>query len=290
MLPALDQQAADRLMAMARADLAGRGHEATINAGFLELAGGQVYGLHNLSVLVSQERERHWPALVARHFDRMLVERDRDAPPDPGKVLVKLRMREDMPNQPEYEPLEPVPGVVALVAIDEPTVVVESLALPEGIPDIPTALRLARANLVELPAPEHVTRLLDEDDPSSRVHLFITEDFFGASRLLVLDRLLTSVGVTPGPGGLLVALPSRHVLAVHPMSGPGVVSAMNWLVRLAEEDSATAPGPISPHVYHLAHDGRTSRVTRPGESGGHAVMVEGAFQEAFLRVIGDDED
>lgn len=276
-------------MALARTDLAGRGREATIQAGHLEMADGQVYGLHNLSVAASRVRERQWPALVARHMDTMLAARDSGGPTDPGRVLVQLRLRADLAVLPHDDVVEPVPGVVANIAIDHPRHVVEASALPEGVPDVATAMRLALANLAELPPPRHETTLVDDDEPTSRVHLFGADDFFGAARLLVIYDVLERAKVAHGSGGLLVAMPYRHVLVVHPVTGPGVLRAVEWLVRFAEGEYETEPGPVSPHVYHLAADGRTSVITRPGESG-NAVHVEGAFQEAFLEVFADDED
>lgn len=276
-------------MALARADLAGRGREVIIRAGHLELADGQVYGLHNLSVAASRVREREWPALVARHMDTMLASRDSEGPPDPGRVLVQLRLRADLPVLPHYDAVEPVPGLVANIAIDHPQHVVEAGALPEGVPDVATAMRLARANLAELPLPRYGTTLADADEPTSRVHLFGADDFFGAARLLVIHDVLERADVAYGAGGLLVAMPYRHVLVVHPVTGPGIVRAVEWLVRFAEGAYEVEPGPVSPHVYHLAADGRTSVITRPGESG-NALHLEGAFQEAFLEAFADDED
>lgn len=287
-LPVLEPRAADRLMAMARAHLASRGREATIEDGYLRLDDGDTFGLHNLSVLASRVREKEWPQLVRAHLDGLLDKPDTSGPPDPGAVLVKLRRREEMPELPDYDAVEPVPGVLAVVAVDYPEVVMEALHLPEGIPDVETAMRLAVANLSALPPPEHGTRLLDDADESSRVHFFVSDDFFGASRLLVLHEVLSRAGIATGPGGVLVAVPNRHVIVVHPLAGPGVVPALNWLVPFAQEDFDTQPGSVSPHVYHLAADGRAGLVTREDEDG-HAVVVEGAFGEAFLAATGEDE-
>lgn len=276
-------------MATARAHLASRGREATIEDGYLRLDDGETFGLHNVSVLASRVREKEWPQVVGDHLDGLLDKPDTSGPPDPGAVLVKLRRREEMPEVPDYDAVEPVPGVMAIVAVDHPQVVVEALRLPEGIPDVETAMRLALANLSALPPPEHGTRLLDDADESSRVHFFVSDDFFGASRLLILHEVLSRAGVATGPGGLLIAIPNRHVIAVHPMTGPGVVPALNWLVRFAQDDFDTQPGSVSPLVYHLTADGLSSVVTRVGESG-HEVVVEGAFGEAFMAVLGDVED
>ncbi|QOK21718.1 hypothetical protein IGS73_11255 [Janibacter indicus] len=50
---------------------------------------------------------------------------------------------------------EPLPGLMAVLAIDTPTHVGEPMHLPEGLPDVGTAMELALRNLRELPDPDH---------------------------------------------------------------------------------------------------------------------------------------
>lgn len=284
-LPTLDAAAADRLLALARGHLASRGVETTIDAGFLRAPDGETFGLHNVAARAAQLREREWPALVAAHLDSPLDKPDVDGPPDPGSVLVRLHRPEDMGGVPEYPAPEILPGVLGVVAIDTPTHVAEPMELPEGIPDVRTAFELAVRNLRELPPPAHQSLQVDEADPTSRVHVFAADDFFGASRLLVLDDVLAAAGVVVPPGGLLVAAPFRHVLAVLPVAGPGVIPALSWLVGMAAGEFESQPGPITPHVYHRTPDGRTSVVTRAGEQGPE-VVVDGEFGAALDAVTG----
>lgn len=287
-LPTLDPDRADRLIALAHADLAGRGLEATIHVGHLELAGGEVFGLHNLSVIASRAPERDWPQIIARHMDLMLDPPSNDGPPDPGAVLARLRLHSDLPRRPHYEAVEPFPGLMAIIAVDHPEHVSELMNLPEGIPDVATAMSLARRNLTELEPPHHESVLIEHEDESSRVHFFGTDDFFGAARLLVLDDLLGRAGIPMGPGGVLVSAPHRHVVTVHAITGPSVFAVMKWMVAFTRNEYETQPGPVSPEVYHSAPDGRTMQVTQPGDSG-TAVVVEGSFAECFTAVLGGED-
>lgn len=276
-------------MALARQHLASRGVETTIDAGHLEAADGQVYGLHNLAARAARVREKEWPAMVAAHLDGLLDRPETDGPPDPGSVLVRLHRPEEVPSPPEYPVPEPLPGLMAVLAIDTPTHVAEPMHLPEGLPDVGTAMELALRNLRELPDPDHDTLLLDDDEPTSRVHVLVADDYFGASRVLVLDEVLERAGIVSPPGGLLLALPFRHVLVVLPVAGPGVVPGLQWLAQFAAGEFESQPGPVTPHVYHRAADGSTSVVTHQGE-GGIEIVVEGAFGQAFNAVMGDGGD
>lgn len=289
-LPALAPDAADRLLALTRSELASRGLEATIDAGALQLSGGQVFGLHNLSVVAAGTRERRWPHVVASHLDALLNPPDTSGPPDPGQVLAQLRTRTEIPTQPAYPAQEPLPGVIAMIALDFPDHVVESVDLPDGIPDTATAMTLARSNLRELPPPEHQSYCPEEDDPTSRVHLFVTDDFFGAARLLVLDELLERAGVEVGPGGVLLCAPCRHVLVVHPLVGPGVLAALRWMVAFARGEHETQPGPVSPHVFHRAADGQVVQATQVDEAGQISVVAEDGLADALTEILGEPED
>lgn len=115
---------------------------------------------------------------------------------------------------------------------------------------------------VLVPEPDHDSLLLDDDEPTSRVHVFVADDYFGASRVFVLDEVLERAGVVPG---------------------------LQWLAQFAAGEFETQPGPVTPHVYHRAADGSTSVVTHQGEEG-IEILVEGAFGQAFNAVMGDGRD
>ena len=134
---------------------------------------------------------------------------------------------------------------------------------------------MAWSNLRRLPAPARQDLHGDPDRQDGTVHVFTSEDFFGASRLLLLDELLAGPGVERPAHGVLLVVPNRHLLAVHVLRGPGVVAAVDVLVRMAAGEHAGRPGPVSPHVYFRAADGRTQQVTGVEDDGSTAVRVEG---------------
>jgi hypothetical protein len=206
-------------------------------------------------------------------------------------LLVKLRAVEDLPDpRPRYAP-EVLPGVLAVAALDYPTHVSELLA-DERLDELggwEAVREVAWANLRRLPAPHHQELQGDAGSDDSSVHVLTTDDFFGASRLLLVEELLAGLGVERPPHGVLLTVPHRHLLAVHVLRGPGVVAAVDVLVRLAAGEHAGRPGPVSPHVYFRAADGRTQQVTHLEPDGTTAVRVDGAFAEAFaaLGLLGD---
>lgn len=82
---------------------------------------------------------------------------------------------------------EPLPGLMAVLAIDTPTHVAEPMHLPEGLPDVGTAMELALRNLRELPDPDHDSLLLDDDGPTSRVHVLVDGAFGQAVNAVMGD-------------------------------------------------------------------------------------------------------
>ncbi|MEO6701193.1 MAG: hypothetical protein ABI140_17620, partial [Jatrophihabitantaceae bacterium] len=149
--------------------------------------------------------------------------------------------------------------------------------------------RRATRNLAELPAPELITVRADPALATSRVHLFQTEDFYGASRLLVLANLLREqLGIEGSEAGYLVAVPHRHLLIVHRISDtPAMLAAIRLIGPLAEREHASKPGPISPHVYLLGPDAPPEQVSRLTENG-LAVQASGQFGALVVRLPGED--
>lgn len=76
---------------------------------------------------------------------------------------------------------------MAVLAIDTPTHVGEPMHLPEGLPDVGTAMKLALRNLRELPDPDHDSLLLDDDGPTSRVHVLVDGAFGQAFNTVMGD-------------------------------------------------------------------------------------------------------
>jgi len=294
-LPVLSRDDAARLVALTRQVFAEHGRE-TVPDGQGALVGqGHVHGLSNLAATLSLVPRREWPDVVRRHVGTMLRAHDTVEPADLEEarelLLVKLRAAQDVPDpRPAYAP-EVLPGVLAVAALDYPTHVSELLADERlaALGGWEAVREVAWANLRRLPPPERQDLHGDPDDDDSVVHVLTTDDFFGASRVLLLDEVLAGLGVERPSHGVLLAVPNRHLLAVHVLRGPGVVAAVDVLVRLAAGEHAGRPGPVSSHVYFRAADGRAQQVTSVDDDGATVVRVDGPLAEAFdaLGLLGD---
>lgn len=294
-LPVLSRDDAARLVALTRQTFAEHGRE-TVPDGQGALVGqGHVHGLSNLAATVSLVPRREWPGLVRRHVATMLEAHETVEPADLDEardlLLVKLRAAHEIPSpRPLYAP-EVLPGVLAVAALDYPTHVSELLS-DERVEELggwDAVREVAWSNLRRLPSPARQDLHGRPELDDSVVHVLTSDDFFGASRLLLLDEVLAGLGVERPAHGVLLVVPNRHLLAVHVLRGPGVVAAVEVLVRMAAGEHAGRPGPLSPHVFFRAPDGRTQQVTSTGPDGSTAVRVDGALADAFaaLGLLGD---
>lgn len=289
-LPALSTEQARELVRLARQVLAELGAEAVhLDGGGLRLADGQVYGLHNVSVQAAGAPFTQWPELLREHFSRMLAvsQQDEQAVVAPEQVFLRLRNADDLRGlQPPlgYPAQEVLPGILALVSIDHPTHVTELTQDlgPTGL-DLAGAAELGLRNLRGLPEPAATTVLAQEDDPTSAVHLLVSEDLFGASRLLVLDEVLqAALAHQLGELGAFVVVPHRHLLGVHlPMTAAGTLAALSLLTQVGMGEHADAPGPVSPFVFHVDRSGEGRQVVFAGEDGTPQLRPDGRVVEVL---------
>ena len=112
--------------------------------------------------------------------------------------------------------------------------------------------------LRRLRPPQHSTL----DAGGAPVQTFVSQDVFGASRLLVLDDLLAEHLHLERPShGTLVIAPNRHLLAVHVLQSiTAVPAALELLGELALVEHRIAD-PVSPWVYYRSPVGRLSLLT-----------------------------
>lgn len=134
--------------------------------------------------------------------------------------------------------------------------------------------------LAQLPTPRHRTLRIGDD---ARIETYVADDVFGASRLLVLDRLLAATLRIERPEhGVLVIAPNRHMLAVHVLERiEAVPAALQLLGELAVVEHRIAD-PVSPWVYYRAPDTRLCLLTAPD---GRAGLTQ-AFGQALTRMAG----
>lgn len=204
------------------------------------------------------------------------------------RIYPRLLHRGMFPDEPEFHKqlsgaaLPITDDLVALPAVDHPDQVSTELDVDKyGGWD--TLWPVAIANLRRLPHPAYRRFDADDGDPAGAIHLFESEDFFGATRLFVIEDVLAAQGVSVDlSNGCLVVMPARTVVAIHAVTSPtGVVSAMGTLRNIAW---AELPGALTDLVHYRAPDGSLEPVsTRKGNE--FTLKVTGKFEDA-MRAIG----
>jgi hypothetical protein len=299
-LPMLSVDEAAWLAALVRAAFAENGRETTPDGSGGLRGDGQTYGLHNLAAHVVAVPRRAWPDVARRHVRDMVVA---DRTPQPkslddvrDQVLLKLRAVSELPSEPPAYAPEVLPGVVAVAAIDYPTHVSELLDADRltTLGGWEAVRPVAMDNLRRLELPHVEDIVAQAGDPTSVVHVMVADDFFGAARVCVLDQVMAAaLGVERPKYGVLVAVPNRHVMAVHVPTGTGLLAALNTLAALAAGESVEAPGPISPFVYLISPDGHIEQVTARGDDGELVVDATGALADVMdalgILDLGDDD-
>ncbi|MBT0994348.1 hypothetical protein KIN34_08625 [Cellulomonas sp. DKR-3] len=184
------------------------------------------------------------------------------SPPDDGTRLVAVVRAEDGTADDELLG----PGLVVRPAVlhDGALTVLPG---PAVVPDEP-----ALAALRALPAPEHQVA-------GHAMHAFSTTDDLAATRVLVLEDLLASVGEPEAPHGTLVALPDPRALLVHVVRDEEVLRAAHLMATVARMRQTEA-GAISPEVFHRSPDGTLQQVTRHADDEVE-VHVEGSLADAL---------
>lgn len=154
---------------------------------------------------------------------------------------------------------EALPGLLEVLAFDSPDsfrlLTDGEVSRLGGV----TALREAgRANLRALPveSAEWVA-------PAGGVEFEVLtgDSVYTASRALVLSDTLGQLGQAEPPRGVLACLPSRHQLAVHPISGDDpAITPLSQMAHFAHAGYSQGIGRLSPHVYWW-HDGAWEQVS-----------------------------
>lgn len=267
-------------------------------AGTLRASDGWVLGLHDLAAMLDRSPRELWPDIVDEHARSMAASRD-DAPPtslDQVRDILLPRLLDtragsgSLPSQAMNAARELAPGLHVLTALDRPRVV-STLTDLDALGGWDAVWPVAMANLRRLPLPRH--RAVDTaGTPSARVHLFSTDDHFGATRVLDLDHVLASALRVERPThGTLVALPNRHTLAVHLIESEAVIHAVHAMLAFAES-RADGPGPLSPHLYYRSAAGHLERVSRREPDGTAQITATGGLGAAMsaLGLLRDSDD
>lgn len=232
-----------------------------------ELAGGQVLGLDNLARRLQLFPKARWQELVRDQLATLL---SLTGPPEsvaPESLRAKLERPESLDNL-EYEPLEPLPGLQAVLSSQQQGMTIQMGTL-DLVDDREQAYATALDNLTGLPRPHHGRRRLDPHLPTSWVEFLTADDSFGASRVLVLpDLMRRTLQWDFPPSGVLVAVPTKFDLWIHRPVDESTVETALLLAYEAHTRCSSAPFPLSPHVYVVSPDMRAEVLVRPDRTGG----------------------
>ncbi|MFI6035086.1 immunity 49 family protein [Streptomyces sp. NPDC051315] len=256
-LPSLTVAQADRLRRLTADHFAARyGIRPAVEADVVEHDGHR-HPLTHLARWCRDAPEESWAGLVRQHFTRLESASRGDE--DPQELLRGTRLRllpsDALPADAadHFRYVRPVAeDLLAALALDTP----ESVRIL-GDADLartgPDALWAAgRANL--LAEPVEYTQV---PRPSGALlHSVHGDSHFVASKALVLPELVRDVTGRDLPeAGALVVVPTRHLLAFHPIVDGTVVDAVNDLAAYALGAYQDGPGPLTPRLYWW-HQGR----------------------------------
>ncbi|WP_343242434.1 MULTISPECIES: immunity 49 family protein [unclassified Streptomyces] len=218
--------------------------------------------LPNLAHQCRATPEEHWPRLVEQHFTTL---ENGSRGGESAQELLEgtvLRLLPDDAFPAEtansFRYTRPVAeGLLLALALDTPTSV-----------RILTDHDVARAGLDELwvAARNNLIRELVEHDEvtgpqGARLWTVYGDSHFVASKALVLPELArATTGKDLPEAGALVVLPSRNLLAFHPIEDGTVVDAVNDLGAYALGAYEDGPGALSPRLYWW-HEGRMTSLT-----------------------------
>ncbi|MFC7361923.1 hypothetical protein [Nocardioides astragali] len=283
-LPGLTSADTRWLVAEAQRVLTDLGHSSSLVDGIaLTLDDGRTMGLDNLARTVSRMPRRRWTRAVRDQLATLVAVRA-DRPPATADLRVKLWPSERAHELLTYDALEPLPGVVAVLAAQGEGVSHEFGNL-DLVGDRDEAYEAALTNVAALPRPRHTRRRIDPHTRNSWVEFLDSSDAYGAARVVVLPEVLRTVLRTGFPShGVLVSVPTKFELWVHvPVDEDVVMTAlrMSWL---AFRTWAEEPYPVCPDVFLVSPDMHAVRLVRPDPEG--CDLDEGAMLR-LLRSLKD---
>ena len=288
-LTADEAQEVRRLAALA---FAAAGHEAVIHADHLAAADGTVFGLWNVAAACKAAgKRRAWPGVVQAYVASLV-----NAPAGASEMAVEdvlahavLRVYGDETIPPEArDKLTYVraiaDGLLEAVVLDTPTTVM--MLLDEDVERCGRA-ELWAAGMEHLVA-EPLGNIERLDMPGGAVvHVVEGESVYTASKFLVLPDVLGRVyGQRAFPDGVLVAMPDRHHLLLHPIDDGSILPALQGMASMVAEFYASAVGGVSPSVYWW-RDGALERLSSFDDEGHLRVDVREAFGEVLDRLATD---
>lgn len=223
---------------------------------------GHTYSLHGLAQRCRQAPVEHWAEMVAAHFARLAEGSKGDESPAELLHGVRARLLPTESLTPEIAGAMTYARVVA-----EGLVFAYALDMPGSVRML-TDLDVERAGIEELGQAAHANLMrvpVEHDEVpiqgGSVLHSLYGESPFVASKALYLSEAVRQVTGEPLPdAGALFVVPTRHLLAYHPIADGSVVDAVNALAAYGLGAHEDGPGELSPRVYWW-HRGRITSIT-----------------------------
>ncbi|MEU2284880.1 immunity 49 family protein [Streptomyces sp. NPDC013178] len=275
-LPLLTVAQAGRLRALTADHFAARhGIRPTVDTDVVEYDGHR-HPLTNLARWCRDAPEEAWPELVRQHFTRLesASRGDEDAPELLRHTRLRLLPSDALPADAvdQFRHVRPVAeDLLVGLALDAPETVRILGDADVARAGLDALWAAGRANLLAEPV-EHT----EVHGPSgAALHSVYGDSHFVASKALVLPELVRDVTGRDLPeAGALVVVPTRHLLAFHPIVDGTVVDAVNDLAAYALGAYQDGPGSLTPRLYwwhqgqlvcltHFDHDTRVMSVVPP---------------------------
>ncbi|MFG2522138.1 immunity 49 family protein [Streptomyces sp. NPDC048527] len=261
-LPMLNVPQAERLRSLTvHHFLARHGISPTVTGDSVHLE-GRLSPLSNLAQRCRQSAENDWPGIVEQHFDGL---ENASQGGESGTELLERTCWRLLPDDAftgdtadGFRYARPVAeGLLAALALDAPTSV--RILDDQDVTRVgPERLWAAgRTNLLRQPVEHDEFR----GPQGALLHSVYGDSFFVSSKALVLPELVRELTGRELPdAGALVVLPTRHLLAFHPIVDGSVVDAVNDLGTYAMGAYEDGPGALSPRLYWW-HQGRLVSLT-----------------------------
>ncbi|MBC9712960.1 immunity 49 family protein [Streptomyces sp. TRM66268-LWL] len=225
------------------------------------------YGLRNLAQRCRDTAEDQWPALVEQHFAQLRSagtggeSREEILRAVHGRLLAQDSFTAETLQAMRYT-RRIAEGLVFAYALDQPTTVriltdrdVERVADEDALWDA------GYDNLLQVPFRYEEIAL----EGRAVLHSVYGDSPFVASRALYLDQLHYEATSTALPkAGALFVVPTRHLIAYHPLADGSVAEAINDLAKYGLGAYEDGPGSLSPRLYWW-HKGRITCLTHIDE-------------------------
>lgn len=287
--PFLTVDEAQEVRRLAAQAFASAGREAVIHDDHLAAADGAVYGLWNVAAACKATgKRRAWPAVVAAHVDSLVNvpagAAERSVEDLLAHAVLRVYGSDTVPLEPRdtlTHAREIADGLLEVVVLDTPTTVM--MLLDEDVERCgrPELWAAGLEHLVAEPLGD--VEQLDLPGGGS-VQLVEGESVYTASKVLVLPDVLRQVyGDRAYPDGILVAMPDRHHLLLHPVDDASVLPALQGTASMVAEFYGSAVGGVSPSVYWW-RDGAIERLSSVDDEGHLRIDVRESFGEVLNRL------